>query len=467
MRPDGTSARERTFGRALIHRNPVSTVFSQILLGLVLMLVASPGEGPRAQPIQRIEIPSSPNPVGSGARALGMGGAFIAVADDATAASWNPGGLIQLERPEVSVVGEGFVREEENSFGTHPEASGDERTTATRLNYLSAAYPFTFWGRNMIVSLNYQGLYNFDRDWSLLFIQEVTDLSVDQQVDYRQDGDLYALGLAYAIQITPTFSLGLTLNIWDDEFLDDEWKAVNHQYGSGTYRGERFLFDILTVDRYSFSGINVNLGFLWYVTPKLTLGAVLKSPFEADLDHESSFSSSMIFPEDPARNSSTHTTTRSKEKLEMPMSYGVGLAYRFSDAFTVACDLYRTEWDDFVLTDAHGNKTSPVTGESVDESDIRPTVQVRLGAEYLIIGKEEVVVPLRGGVFYDPAPAKGSPDAYFGFSLGTGVAWGRAIFDVAYQYRYGKDVGTSLLRDLQFSQDVREQTVYASLIWHF
>ena len=42
--------------------------------------------------------------VGSGARAFGMGGAFIAVADDATAASWNPAGLSQLEKPELSGV---------------------------------------------------------------------------------------------------------------------------------------------------------------------------------------------------------------------------------------------------------------------------------------------------------------------------------------------------------------------------
>lgn len=46
----------------------------------------------------RIGIASSPNPVGSGARAIGMGGAFIGIADDATAASWNPAGLIQLEK---------------------------------------------------------------------------------------------------------------------------------------------------------------------------------------------------------------------------------------------------------------------------------------------------------------------------------------------------------------------------------
>ena len=49
-----------------------------------------------------IEIGASPNPVGSGARAMGLGNAFIAIADDATAASWNPGGLSQLQQPEFS-----------------------------------------------------------------------------------------------------------------------------------------------------------------------------------------------------------------------------------------------------------------------------------------------------------------------------------------------------------------------------
>ena len=58
-------------------------------------------------------INTTPLPVGSGARAIGQGGAFIAVADDATAASWNPGALIQLERPELSVVGS-FLSTQQN-----------------------------------------------------------------------------------------------------------------------------------------------------------------------------------------------------------------------------------------------------------------------------------------------------------------------------------------------------------------
>jgi hypothetical protein len=38
-----------------------------------------------------------------GARSMGLGGAFVALADDATAAFANPAGLVQLVRPEISL----------------------------------------------------------------------------------------------------------------------------------------------------------------------------------------------------------------------------------------------------------------------------------------------------------------------------------------------------------------------------
>ena len=42
--------------------------------------------------------------VGAGARALGMGGAFVAVADDGTTAYWSPGGLPALTSKEISFM---------------------------------------------------------------------------------------------------------------------------------------------------------------------------------------------------------------------------------------------------------------------------------------------------------------------------------------------------------------------------
>ena len=117
---------------------------------------------------QEVGIASSPNPVGSGARALGMGGAFIAVADDSTAASWNPAGLIQLERPEMSIVGQGFYRREEYSSDDHPETDDTGNVNDLNLNYLSATYPFHFY-KNIVVSVNYQRLYDFKRNFKYRF----------------------------------------------------------------------------------------------------------------------------------------------------------------------------------------------------------------------------------------------------------------------------------------------------------
>jgi hypothetical protein len=91
---------------------------------------------------------------------------------------------------------------------------------------------------------------------------------------------------------------------------------------------------------------------------------------------------------------------------------------------------------------------------------------VRLGAEYLFI-KPNYSIPVRAGLFYDPAPAQGSPDDYYGFSLGTGIGIGRFVLDAAYVYRFGRDVAESLIPSMNFSQDVDEHSIYTSLIIHF
>jgi len=415
--------------------------------------------------IPQFEMPSSINPVGSGARALGMGGAFIAVADDATAASWNPGGLIQLETPEVSIVGAYFQRTEDNTFGPHPEASGPQEVDNANLNYLSAAYPFKLLNRNMIVSLNYQNLYDFTRDWDL-HGQSPTDTTATQDIYFKEDGSLSAVGLAYAIQVTPTFSFGLTVNFWQDSLTKNEWETKSEWVISGVDSDGAYTATNRDEENYSFSGLNINLGLLWNITAQLALGAVLKTPFTADLDYKREVDRSIVYPSFPNANVATSNEIEENRELDMPLSYGIGLTYRFSDVLTVSGDIYRTEWDDFVLRDENGNETSPITNKPASETSIDPTHQARLGAEYLfLLGKN--IVPLRGGVFYDPKPAEGSPDKFYGISIGSGIARGRIVFDAAYQFRFGQNVGANILADYDFSQDVTEHTVYASVILHF
>jgi long-subunit fatty acid transport protein len=416
--------------------------------------------------LQTIDIPSSLNPVGSGARALGMGGAFIGVADDATAASWNPGGLIQLETPEISVVGAYFDRTEDNTFGTNSEASGREGVTGTQLNYFSLAHPFHRFERNMVVSLNYQHLYDFSRSWQLPLTESIPGLYTQaRNINYEQSGGLAAYGLAYCVQFTPTVSFGLTLNFWENWANQNDWDETIIDKGSGTLGSVPFDYEGKSYDQYSFTGLNANLGMLWRVTPELTLGAVFKTPFTADLDHRHRSSLAVVSP-DPALNSTQTYNLDVAEELDMPMSYGLGLAYRFSDQFTVSADLYRTEWGDFTHKDWLGNESSPISGKPESESDISATHQLRLGAEYLFT-RQNYAIPFRGGLFYDPAPAEGSSDNFYGFSIGSGISYKQFIFDIAYQYRFAHDVGKSILVPFEFSQDIKEHTLYTSMIVHF
>src|SRR5258708_2845133 len=65
--------------------------------------------------------------VGVGTRAMGLSGAFVAVADDPSAAYWNPAGLAQLDHPEIlEMFGSYFNDKDRNVyFSFHYPLSND------------------------------------------------------------------------------------------------------------------------------------------------------------------------------------------------------------------------------------------------------------------------------------------------------------------------------------------------------
>jgi long-subunit fatty acid transport protein len=311
----------------------------------------------------------------------------------------------------------------------------------------------------MIVSLNYQHLYDFNREWDFQMKTDNDEMNYQDNVSFKQDGSLSALGLAYCVQVIPSkLSLGVTFNFWDDDMFNNEWDKQIHVLNTTQFSDTPPMtnYDYYRYEKYTFSGFNANIGMLWRPNNQLSIGMVLKTPFTADVEHKT------------FENTSSEPNSVFDEEWDMPMSYGIGFAYRFSDSFTLSADIYRTEWDDFVMKKSDGTEESIITGKDTDESDIDPTHQVRIGAEYLFINPEsKVVIPIRGGFFYDPAPTQGSPDDIYGVSLGTGLVYGRYVFDIAGEYRYGNDVGTALVENYDYSHDLSEFRVYSSLIVHF
>jgi len=418
----------------------------------------------KAQPAPpKVISASSPNPVGSGARAVGMGGAFIAVADDATAASWNPAGLTQLMKPEISFALSYFRRRDDFSSDQHPEASGPEKSLSKDLNYLSFVYPFEIFERNMVFSLNYQRLFEFDRN----IRTQVTSRGIDQKINFRQSGKLSAFSPAYAIEVTPDFSLGFTFNIWTDNlFWSNGWESDTITHAK-SYIGGILNSMNKVVDRdryYGFSGFNMHIGFLWDINSFVTIGGVVKTPFTGEMQHERVVKNMISFPGVPL------ITRRNRfdedVDLEMPLSYGLGVALRFSDRFTLSLDVFRTEWDHFKMEDGMGRRTNPITGKPSHESFTKETHQVRLGAEYFFI-LTKTVVPIRWGIFYDPEPSEKNPEDFWGVALGTGISIGDLIFDCAYQFRYGDDVEGDIFDLPATSADVMQHLLLVSFIYHF
>ena len=416
---------------------------------------------------QQIEISSSLNPVGSGARATGMGGAFIAVADDATAASWNPAGLVQLEKPEFSIVYAYQNNSQKYNSTLHPELAGSENEGDIHsINYASIAYPFKAFDRNMIVSLNYQRLYEMEKKLGFSYSWPLgPSVSLNDRISYRQSGFLATLSPAFAIQISPELSFGTTINIWDDFHGGSNWKSSYNSQGSGNQGKYSFNDTINANNTYTFSGVNANLGLMYSPLSKVTIGMVYKFAFDAGMKKVGSFTQSQTFPTLSGYDTTAKKLTNDNMTMKMPASYGIGVCYKPTDNWVFALDTYYTEWSRFVIRDSKGNERNPIYGTPISLGRLSDTVQVRAGGEYLFI-MDKNVIPIRAGVFYDPEPAKPNMKDYFGFSIGTGFSTQRYSFDVAYQFRTASKATGDLPVD-DINADITQHTFMSSLIFYF
>jgi hypothetical protein len=428
--------------------------------------------------------------VGSGARAFGMGGAFLARADDATAASWNPAGLSYLRRTEFSLVGA------HNDFSQQiPRANTAvvpqiniitvDQLQASVADFLGFAYPMRIGERAGAVQVSYQRSFSFSgsrRSEGPVGVKGFapapeTVLPTEFTVEGR--GGFDTVSLSSGFELHPKLRLGLSVNRWIRGFSQT---VDRPDAQTGGYRRIDSRWDI--------SGTNLNAGLLITPAPKLNLGAVFKTAFSADVELSKTREDRILAVPEPSTGPglvSIFNRNEGKATIRFPHVYGVGASYLVTNTLTVSADFTRTAWSKATIagffslgrTDIDRFDTLPFPAVEEGVNGQSDTSQVRMGAEWVLrLGESSnVLLPLRAGLFRDgqpvtirfntPAPSEVRP-TFTGLTAGVGVTGGGVIFDLAYIRETGNVPSSRLRNDTIDSETrIRYSRIFASMIIRF
>lgn len=477
----------------------------------------SAGPQVAGQAIQNLALRNSFNPIGAGARGLGMGGAFIAVADDGSAASFNPAGLAQLRRSEITLVGFDDRLAADLTFTRLQSASNESRRTNSRhrgLDFAGVAVPLSAGGRRLVLQFSYQRAVDLFGDGAA-FVQDTVPLSelgfdvatlglppsfrlatIAADIRPKQSGAFHTGSVSAGYQLSSRLAVGTSINVWKASWTtrgtsDTRVLAISPL---------RSPLELLRVDqtfdyRQDVTGLNLTGGLLLSYS-KVSLGAVLRFPFAGNYDLRQAERSTLFAGSEQLLATTNDVTLKSR--LRWPRSAGLGIALRPFHGLTLAGDVSQANWSRAFLEDvpdgalltsepASGPNGEPGTPTYVNRNffDLLPasettttnTVQWRAGAEYLV-GLPGVVVPLRAGLFRDRSPildpGTDSGRRVRGWTLGTGLNFSRLVFDVAFERRTSSTQvglvfrGGELIQQANAPREsVKEDRLVASLIYRF
>lgn len=408
-----------------------------------------------------------------GARSLGMGGAFLGLADDASAAEANPAGLTILRKPEFSIELRNY--EEQQIFSTSGTFPDDiVRTPFTHYSnrvvptFASAVFPvkkFTI-GAYYHEPLNNKGggvvfpTFNEFTGRQETFLPNfylpagggnpLTEAECESRnlatpgscVEFRIDPFISALdvrqrtfGLAGAWQVHPKFSVGATARYQRfreaaftfrfDTFFNPSTVSVQ---ATAKADGEDVTIEEV-------SDITFAAGFKWAPSDKLSFGGVYKKG--------PSFDAPLFFAGAATDNEFLQVADTT---FHIPDVAGVGVSYRPIPVLTINVDAVHVKYSN--LTDDFVASVADVRGLSGDTFEAADVTELHIGAEYFFSTK--IPVAIRAGYWRDPAHSvtwrgpltnpnfiaeallypEGETQNHF--SIGAGLAWPRFQIDAAY-----------------------------------
>ena len=316
-----------------------------------------------------------------GARSLALGGAFTGLADDATAAYANPAGLTVLRTQELAfearVTGYDTPYTAGGDVGFTPfdDSNVFERSSSNTVfqpSFASWVIPF----ERVTFSLYYQRLADFETDFTTEGVD--VDGGADRifAIDTRLDFNVQNIGAAIGVEVTDTFSLGLSIahsKLEINSLTVREEGALNQQSQRGS--DNDWVYGV---------------GALWRVNDQFNLGLAYRRGGEFGYT-----ATNETLPANPFHPNSLQRPA----SLDVPHILSAGLAYRPTDALLLTMDVNRVYYSQ--LTDSNSpDLFNPLATDPVDLV-VDDGTEIRLGLEYAFLDMTHPLF-LRGGIWLDP-----------------------------------------------------------------
>lgn len=358
-----------------------------------------------------------------GTRALGMGGAMVGLADDATAIYWNPAGLSNVKGGFAGFYLTGIQPMPTYSW-QYPGFGIDINAKGVRNVYLGpnlfTSYQTDAWtfGFGVFVPAGLGTEWNGD---------ELLQLSGGSSFEWMSRIGVVNFAPAVSYRFSEKFSLGLTVNIYYGFF--DMKRPV--EVASNTYAQYN--------EESNGTGIGVTVGAQYKVNEMFALGASWRSKTSLKMSGTA---------ENPAfAFSSAPTKSEFDREVAWPMWIAAGLSVKLSECWKINFDVQYSQWsesEDILVTEYKQvfwrQALEPSEGNLL-VLKWKDATQIRFGTEYLATES----LALRMGYYYDPAPA---PDETLNIlfpsstnnviTAGAGYKAGSWEFQAGAEYLIGK-----------------------------
>ena len=363
-----------------MHTRKILTAASMLLLVLALPAAS----GAQLMGVLTLERLSTLDTWGTGAKAWGMGGAYISISDDALGLIYNPAGIARSRGREVSFGMHQLWQDiDENYDGTLTGTQG----SYTAFGHIAAIFPYETYTTDLKFGF---GVFRVGSS-NLEYVKEAPrpDLGGDVKNVFLQTGNIYHYKFAVAGNISRNIAVGGTFVIWD-ESLDFTEELSFSGAGDSTYA---FTDNVTAdLDGYSFEfGIIARLSTFFHAGLVFSTPAWITYQGSGSNYYDGTFQNGSEWSYDPF-------PFYGEEKFTLPMNFRFGTSLQ-AENLVVALDISYT---DYRQTEYNGQKIYYENDPTVDV--LRQVWSYRAGAELTLPWTS---LSLRAGYMYLPLPFMG------------------------------------------------------------